>query len=106
MNALAAGLVWVSFGSFGRQLAHVGRAANRDVYVGYKWRESSRHWVGPLRIPRFKILAALTPDEIADPVVRHALSAGGPGRPACDHQEHAGLVSSHATGEPPSGDPR
>lgn len=84
-DALAAGLVWISYGGFGRQLAHLDRAANRDVFIGHKWRENSRTWVGPLRIPRYKILEAASID---NPVVRHALNAGRPGRPACRHETH------------------
>jgi len=84
-DALAHGLVWVRFGDVGRQLAHLDRAATKDVFIGHKWRENSRSWVGPLRIPRFKIVGAAS---LEDEAVRHALKAARPGRPSCHHERH------------------
>lgn len=105
INVLAQGLVWVRFGTFGRQLAHIDRAATRDVFIGFKWRENSRTWVGPLRIPRFKIEGGA---DLEHPVVQHALKAGAPGKPPCSHRAH-GFPDQERTytaaGDPLSGDP-
>lgn len=80
-------LVWVRFGSFGRQLAHVDKLPlDRAIVVVHKWRDNSRRWTGALVVVRRNVLE----DEVdlVDPVVQRALKAATPGRPPCHHKHH------------------
>lgn len=85
MTAVGRCLVWVRFGTFGRQLAHVHEEKRHNLYV-HKWRDNSRRWTGRMYLEDWKILP--DPVDLIDPVVQRALKAATPGRPPCTHKHH------------------
>jgi hypothetical protein len=83
--ALTSCLVWVRFGTVGRQLAHVHTQKRENLWV-HKWRDNSRRWTGRVYLEGWRIL----PDEVdlVNPVVQRAIKAATNGRPPCRHQHH------------------
>jgi hypothetical protein len=81
-------LVWVPFGSFGWQLAHLDRKIGDFTWLGHKWRDNSRRWVGPVRIKLLDGVLSYQDVDLVDLVVQRALKAATPGRPPCHHGHH------------------
>lgn len=79
-------LVWVRFGSFGKQLAHIHKVLEGGICIGAKWRDASRRWTGRVL---WKVEDIKSYDiDLVDQVVQRAIRAATSGRPLCHHKHH------------------
>lgn len=65
---------WVKFGSFGRQLACLVKGRWTDDFVGHKWSASKKQWTGRVRVSVASIIRSLTPEELVQSQIKHAIA--------------------------------